>query len=349
MHAPTYAAPGVTLYCGKAETVLPQLPAASVALICVDPPYFRVKDEAWDRQWQDEAAYLGWLEGLCQEWQRILQPNGSLYCFASPLMATPVECVIRHHFHFLNRITWVKADGWHKKAEKEDMRSYLSAWEAILFAEHYGDQYAEQAHALHKVVYAPLGRYLQAERERAGVTRDAVDVALGYVRSKDPTRGTELCRRWEEGSSLPTKDTYSRLRDYLNSRNGHHDFLRKDYEDLRKDYEDLRRPFTVTAQDQYTDVWTFAPVQPAPGKHPCEKPLPLLRQIILASSRPGDTVLDCCAGRGSTLDAARECGRVSIGIEQDPQWCARSVQRLRQEWLPLQTLPQPAAIQQTFW
>ena len=36
----------------------------------------------------------------------------------------------------------------------------------------------------------------------------------------------------------------------------------------------------------------------------CEKPLPLLRHIITASSRPGDTILDCCMGSGSTLDAA---------------------------------------------
>ena len=78
----------------------------------------------------------------------------------------------------------------------------------------------------------------------------------------DPTRGTELCRRWEEGSSLPTRETYHRLRDYLNSRNCRTDYLRReyedlrrDYEDLRRDYEDLRRPFTVSAKVPYTDVW----------------------------------------------------------------------------------------------
>jgi site-specific DNA-methyltransferase (adenine-specific) len=78
-------------------------------------------------------------------------------------------------------------------------------------------------------------------------------------------------------------------------------------------------------------VWDFATVQAYAGKHPCEKPLGLLRHIILASSRPGDTVLDCFAGSGSTLDAARQCGRKAIGIEQDAGWVARITRRLQQE------------------
>jgi adenine-specific DNA-methyltransferase len=35
-----------------------------------------------------------------------------------------------------------------------------------------------------------------------------------------------------------------------------------------------------------------------PGKHPCEKPLELMKYIVQASSRPGDTVLDTFAGGG---------------------------------------------------
>ena len=81
------------LILGKAEAVLPTLDDASVQLICVDPPYFKTKMEyqgekvLWDRQWKTRDAYLSWLRGLAKEWQRILAPNGSVYCFASPQMA----------------------------------------------------------------------------------------------------------------------------------------------------------------------------------------------------------------------------------------------------------------------
>ena len=32
------------------------------------------------------------------------------------------------------------------------------------------------------------------------------------------------------------------------------------YEDLRLEYEDLRRPFSVSAEVPYTDVWTYPTV-----------------------------------------------------------------------------------------
>ena len=78
---------------GDCREVLPTLPDASVQLLVVDPPYFKVKMDylgeklTWDCQWSTREAYLGWLRQLAKEWQRVLTPNGSLYCFASPQMA----------------------------------------------------------------------------------------------------------------------------------------------------------------------------------------------------------------------------------------------------------------------
>ena len=115
---PYYQDDACTIYHGDCRDLMSLLPAQAVQLICVDPPYFRVKDETWDRQWQSKAAYLDWLRGLCGEWQRLLMPNGSLYCFASPEMATQVELVIQESFHFLNRIVWCKPDGWAPESQK---------------------------------------------------------------------------------------------------------------------------------------------------------------------------------------------------------------------------------------
>src|SRR5690606_24499449 len=125
------------------------------------------------------------------------------------------------------------------------------------------------------------------------------------------TRGTALCYRWEEGSSLPTREAYYRMRDVLNAC-GQSDYLRREYEDLRREYEDLRReyedlrrPFTLSRKrGPVTDVWDFATVPPYAGKHPCEKPLSMLTHMIETTSRPGDLVLDPFAGSGSTLRAA---------------------------------------------
>ena len=51
--------------------------------------------------------------------------------------------------------------------------------------------------------------------------------------------------------------------------------------------------------------------------HPSEKPTELLRELINLSSLPGEIVLDCFGGSGSTAIAARECNRKSITIETD--------------------------------
>lgn len=51
--------------------------------------------------------------------------------------------------------------------------------------------------------------------------------------------------------------------------------------------------------------------------HKQQSPLALLVRIILSSTKIGDTVLDPFAGTGTTLIAAKQMGRKSIGIEID--------------------------------
>ncbi|MCB0771446.1 MAG: site-specific DNA-methyltransferase, partial [Flavobacteriales bacterium] len=78
----------------------------SVDAIVTDPPYFRVKGEAWDNQWDSSEKFIEWIGQLSEQWQRILKPNGSLYCFASPRMAARVEVKIGERFNVLASITW---------------------------------------------------------------------------------------------------------------------------------------------------------------------------------------------------------------------------------------------------
>lgn len=52
---PYYDQDGVTIYNGDCLHVLPDLPDNSVDLILTDPPYFKVKGDAWDNQWDKPA------------------------------------------------------------------------------------------------------------------------------------------------------------------------------------------------------------------------------------------------------------------------------------------------------
>lgn len=52
--------------------------------------------------------------------------------------------------------------------------------------------------------------------------------------------------------------------------------------------------------------------------HPTAKPVELLRWLIRTYSRPGEVILDCCMGYGSTGLAALAEDRRFIGMEKDP-------------------------------
>lgn len=52
-----------------------------------------------------------------------------------------------------------------------------------------------------------------------------------------------------------------------------------------------------------------------PKVHPTQKPVQLLQQLIEIFTDKGDVVIDPCAGSGSTLKAAAQCGRKAYGFE----------------------------------
>lgn len=77
------------------------------------------------------------------------------------------------------------------------------------------------------------------------------------------------------------------------------------------------------------DVWRFKDPQ-YPG-YPTEKNAELLRLIVAASSRPGDLVLDCFCGSGTTLAAARDLERRFIGVDASDKAIAAAQKKLDSE------------------
>jgi modification methylase len=77
-------------------------------------------------------------------------------------------------------------------------------------------------------------------------------------------------------------------------------------------------------------------------QHPTQKPESLLHRVILASSKPGDVVLDPFFGTGTTGAVAKYLGRRFIGIERDADYVAVARERIaaveplaREDLLPL--------------
>lgn len=74
-------------------------------------------------------------------------------------------------------------------------------------------------------------------------------------------------------------------------------------------------------------------VPPNQLEHPTQKPLGVLRPLILKSTNPGDLVLDPFCGSGSTGVACMQEGRAFIGVEQDPAYVEIARARMAQDGL----------------
>ena len=65
--------------------------------------------------------------------------------------------------------------------------------------------------------------------------------------------------------------------------------------------------------------------------HPTQKPESLLHRVLLASSNPGDVVLDPFFGTGTTGPMAKRLGRHFVGIEADANYAAAARKRIDAE------------------
>lgn len=70
----------------------------------------------------------------------------------------------------------------------------------------------------------------------------------------------------------------------------------------------------VEAAGEKRSVWSMIPDSSA-GDHTATFPMELPKICILASTRPGDVVMDCFMGTGRTAEAAKKLERHYIGIE----------------------------------
>ena len=75
-------------------------------------------------------------------------------------------------------------------------------------------------------------------------------------------------------------------------------------------------------------IYTHLVIYQRQGEHPTEKPVPLMEELVLDFTKPGQTICDPFMGSGTTGVAAVKCGRRFIGVEMNDRWFDLSCRRI---------------------
>ena len=145
----------------------------------------------------------------------------------------------------------------------------------------------------------------------------------------------DFVNSWAEARRAPTVMFFSPYRPLVGFRNvlvwskGEHVGIGGDRETCwKRDFEmiGVTRNGPLRGKRE-SGVLFFPALLPPPSGHFAEKPVALMAYLIGKIGGRG-TVIDPFCGSGSTLVAASDLGRRSIGVELDERWCEVAARRL---------------------
>lgn len=247
-------------------------------------------------------AYLVMMAARLVELHRVLKPTGSLYLHCDPTASHYLKVVLDTIFgvqNYRSEITWKRtsAHGNAKQnyADVTDIILYYSKSDKNTFNQiflSYSDKYLKD---FYKYVDENGRRYRLDNMRNPGYRPNLIYDYKGY---KPHPNGWAISKEKmkkldEEGRLYFPKNPDGRiqLKRFLDEMPGN---------PISNIWDDLQ-PIGAQAAERLG--------------YPTQKPLALLERILLASSNPGDIVLDPFSGCGTAIAAAQKLGRKWIGID----------------------------------
>jgi len=321
---PAYTYPRGAIYRAKAEDIYPTLEPGSVRLVISDGPYGMGKAD-WDRQRGDDGL-REWYRPHVEAWGRVCAPSATVYVWGTDDSASALRGLMAEHGWTRRvRVTWDKGVAF--MAGKCDLAGLTRWYDVTEVCDMYTrDALSNPGGAGQAIAYAAgsddrnwIRVWLAAEWDATGLRRKDADAALGRNGMAGHYFGSS---QW----MLPTWEAYQQLAAHA-AKNGpprerpyfvhpeavdlaasydhlrtEYDHLRTEYDHLRAEYEAQRVPFSAPAG--VSNVWSTPQVsghgrlsgEDGQTLHPCQKPLLFASRMVLASSRPGDLVLEPFGG-----------------------------------------------------
>lgn len=127
---------------------------------------------------------------------------------------------------------------------------------------------------------------------------------------------------WNKPNAMPesVKDRPARAHEYL--------FMLTKSERYYYDHEAVKEPAANNKLRNRRSVWNIS-TEPSKWAHFATFPTTLIEPCILASTKPGDFVLDPFFGSGTVGESCRDLHRKCIGVELNPDYVSIAYNRLR--------------------
>ena len=294
-----------------------------VRLVYIDPPY-ATKSIFQSRSQNDAYAdllsgahYLEFLRQRLIILRELLSPDGSIYVHLDENIAFHVKVIMDEIFGKVNFRNWITR----KKCNPKNYtrKTYGNISDYILF-------------------YTKSEQYVwnraveQWTDDRAKKEYQCIEESTGRRYKKVPVhapgvRNGATGQTWK-GMNPPPGKHWQYTPETLNEMDARGEiYWSPTGNPRRKIY--LENSSGVPVQDIWLDFKDAHNQNIKITGYPTEKNPDLLTRIIEASSNPGDVVLDCFAGSGTTLAVASQLRRRWTGIDNIPEAIATSLRRFQ--------------------
>lgn len=312
------------LLLGDAHEVLDQLPAWSIDCAMTSPPYWgkREYEGGGIGLENDYREYIRHLLDIFFSLKRVLKPEGSFWLnigdtyHRKGLVGIPWRVALE----LTDRQGWILRNSviWHKvKSGMDNTRDRL------------GNVHEHVFHFVKQPKYYYDADAIRSKPREARVVNGAVVSATGVsgVRYKRQIElSTSLTEKEKEAAFKALNQALAdvaagRISDFRMIIRGQQRATHSDNENVSGRAKELRdRGFYILryhpSGSKPADVWDIMPEDTQKRKaHFAPYPVELCQVPILATCPPGGVVLDPFCGTGTTLLAARDLGRQSIGID----------------------------------
>jgi len=284
---------------GDNLTILKELPSDSIDLIYLDPPFFTQTNwtknmNTFGDKWKDMNEYINFMSLRLKELHRVLKPTGTIYLHCDYHANSELNIEMKKIFGYKNYQTTIIWKLLNSSFGNKVNKIFHESTDTILV-------YTKSNNYIYKKCYTPYPNNIQKQ----------------YKNPDNDPKGKYVWKNFSSRDGIQQIPNETKLKENEES---NIKFIKKEgYKYFYKQYNHGRL---------ISNIWDDIGRGGMRYKYPTQKPEKLLERIILASSNPGDIVLDPFCGSGTTCVVAKKLGRNYIGIDQSEDAVKLTEERL---------------------